>query len=29
MRQLEATDRRKDENADLAIKAFELSQNIP
>ena len=29
MLQLEATDRRKDENADLAIKAFELSQNIP
>jgi hypothetical protein len=27
--QLEATDRRKDENADLAIKTFELSQNIP
>jgi replicative superfamily II helicase len=27
--QLEATDRRKDENADLAIKAFELSQDIP
>ena len=26
--QVEATDRRKDENADLALKTFELSQSL-